>query len=275
MQGIKNTALACLLGLGMASSGWAGGIPTYDAINYSQLFKQLDEMQQQGMQRLKQYDQVLAHYETQLENWAGLPTHIRDNLLANIEQDLKRIRDEMGPSLLGTLPKLDVESENYEDAVDAVLKTVLVPPPKEDEVQAILDGSSTLSEEHKLLILDQAIAHRTRYEAINDSLAMQSVANEGAKEREKRAEYIAKKVGTLGDNSEVQSLQLILMQNLIVMEQLEETIKGVNQTAVNVTAMERKMLTEVADYQMRDVQRAIHASKQVINNSGMTQWGSL
>lgn len=265
---------------GAATPGFCTGIPTVDVANLTQnltsylqqikefqeLLSQSTTMTNQYMQMIRDYQQVLREYNSYLRQVRSLKGMMDRNEWSRMMRTIKDVYGRSKKSIL--VQTMDPDSPTYEDDLNLVLgESGYVPrPPAEVEADA-----------RELGIWSDEYARQVRrdyenYEQMKDR--MRKVTGYEKQSDQRVNEDIpdhANTLDSLGDESELATMQAMAQQNLTIMRQLESQVKIQNQMLLNQENAEARRAAQAAEYRDKEMQRL--RNRKPTQLLGRDRWG--
>ncbi len=267
--------LAFIVGI-ISSSSFASGIPVVDVASnvqqitsyiqdladYAEQLNQLSVQSQQYSQMVQEY-QEYEHYLKQLEGIKHKFTNTEWN------QMMSQTFGSYGDGYLSNVPAMDSSSATFESDLDAILAKFgyLPEDPTEVENEAILNGINDTSR-----LVTEAQRNKAVFEKWRD-IQKQVVGNEKASNQRRAAiEKTNQMLSSLGDESDLATLQLIAIQNKIKLDQNESTARALNQILQQQSSIEAMEASRKAERMKKEQERLAKHRSNTTPLSGKDRW---
>lgn len=271
--------LAFVVGI-ISSNSFASGIPVVDVASnaqqitsyiqdladYAEQLNQLSVQSQQYSQMVQEYQQKLTEYEHYLKQLEGIK-HKFTNTEWN--QMMSQTFGSYGDSYLSNVPVMDSSSATFESDLDAIIAKFgyLPEDPAEVENEAILNGINDTSR-----LVTEAQRNKAIFEKWRD-IQKQVVGNEKASNQRRAAiEKTNQMLSSLGDESDLATLQLIAIQNKIKLDQNESTVRALNQILQQQSSIEAMEASRKAERMKKEQERLAKHRSNTTPLSGKDRW---
>lgn len=261
------------------NQGCCYGIPVFDTSNminqlrdllqqikqYQEAINQSTKLTQQYMQMIRDYQQVLRQYNHYLNQIKSVRHMISNRDWLRI---LRTIKYYYGKSKRSVIVKSDPESSNYESDMDTVLGQYGYVPRDPAEVEADARQLGIWTDQYGREVRKDW----EKYELYKDRLRMVNRnANESVERLKRTIPEHANTLNSLGDESDLATMQAIAAQNLTIMNQMESLVQIQNQTLLNMEMEQAERAAESAKWRDAEINRL--KNRQNTQLLGRDRWG--
>lgn len=272
----------CVLAVSRSQQVKAGGFPVVDISHiaqsitsylaqledYQEQLNQLGVMDNQYLQMLIEYEQTLQEYSHYLNQITGLANTISS---ADWESLLRQTLAYYGRGDFSTIPTLRVTTPTFSQDLDTILRQVHHLPREPEvvktDIQALTGQVPSASFEQGLQYNYQ------RYDKYKDVQAMVAQnADDGLMRRELIDRY-AIRVQSLGDESDLATMQLMASQNQLLFDQLEANNQILNQILQQQGTEEAERAARKAAMIDKEIARLERVTSRTTPLLGQDRWG--
>jgi uncharacterized phage infection (PIP) family protein YhgE len=276
-RSILSLVVACLLLVPAAAQ--SSGIPVYDASNminqvkdYLQQIKNYQEALNQGTTLTSQYLQMIRDYQQVLRQYQHYLNQIQSVRHMISDQDwlrlMRTINYYTGKCKRAVILESDPYSSTYEDDMNTVLSQYGHVPRHPSEVEADARSLGIWSDQYEREVREDW----ERYELMKDRLRM--VSN-NRRESETRLNEVLPKhsqvLDSLGDESDLATMQAMAAQNQTMMNQMESLIQIQNQMLLNMESEQARRAAVSAKWRETEMNRL--KNRKPTQLLGRDRWG--
>lgn len=268
-------------GMGNVRTAHAGGIPTIDIaaimqklisyltqlMEYSEAISNVSENAKQYAQMIRDYQQKLREYQHFLNQIASI-RHMISN------QDWQRLMQILnnyyGRSKRSVIMTMDINGGSYERDMDTVLGNYGYVPRDPQQVRGDAQRLQIWSPQYQQEVEQD---HET-FNLYKDRLRM--VSNNAARSRERQQNDIpalTQTLSSLGDESDLQTLQLMAAANITQIKQKEQELDMLNQQLAFAQNQEAILAAKRAKARNDELTRL--QNRQRVQTPGKNRWGNL
>ncbi len=275
----KLIVLLMIMGLFPLRAG-ASGIPVVDVASniqqithyiqvladYAEQLEQLATQTQQYVQMVQDYQQVMDEYTHYLNQLEG----IKDKFsAAEWAQIMAQTFNTYGNSPLSVIPTMDTASATYDDDVDVVMGQYGAVPQEEADVgaEALANGFTDVTR-----IVEQARRDRLAYETYKSIHREVSDNEKAAVLRRAALLEIGNAIDNLGDESDLATLQLLVNQTHIMLDQNEAGLMTSNQILQQQGYERWEELSRKAERAKKEQARLVKNRTTPMPSAGKDRW---
>lgn len=267
-------------GIGNVRTAHAGGIPTIDIaglmqkmISYlTQLMEYSEEISntasnaQQYAQMIKDYQQKLREYQHYLNQLQSIRHMISNQDWAIL---MGTIRNYYGRSKRSVVYTMDPDSKTYESDLGTVLGQYDYVPPDPNNVRSDAQNLGLWTPQYQREVEEDYRA----YNLYKDR--MRIVSNNARKNEQfqKEIETHAQIIESLGDESDLATLQEMATANVTIMKQNKALSQTMNQILMNQEQEEAKKAAKRAKARNDELNRL--KNRERVQTPGKNRWGKL
>jgi hypothetical protein len=272
------------VGLGGGSNvktAHAGGIPTIDIaaimqklISYLTQLMEYSEAINNVSENAKQYAQMIRDYQQKLREYQHYLNQIQSirHMISNEDwlRLMQTINNYYGRSKRSVIMTMDVNSGSYETDIDQVLGNYGYVPKDPTQVQSDAQSLNMWTPQYQREVeRDHEI-----FNAYKDRLRL--VSRNAARSRERQQQEIpalTQALSSLGDESDLQTLQLMAAENLTMIKQKEQELDILNQQLAFEQNKEAVAAAKRAKARHDELTRL--RNRQRVQTPGNNRWGKL
>lgn len=268
-------------GMSGPKSAHAGGIPTIDIaglmqklISYLTQLMEYSEAMGTASSNAQQYAQMIRDYQQKLREYQHYLAQLQSIRHMMSNQDwlllMRTIRNYYGRSKRSVIMTMDVNSGSYEQDVDTVLKNYGYVPRDPTQVQNDASSLNIWTDQYR----KEVEQDHEQFNLYKDRLRL--VSSNAARSRERQQDDIralSDSLDNLGDESDLQTLQLIAAENLTMIKQKEQELDMLNQQLLFQQNQEAQMAAKRAKARNDELQRL--RNRQNVQTPGNSRWGKL
>lgn len=267
--------------IGMVSSNvFASGIPVVDVASniqqitsyiqdiadYAEQLNQLSVQTQQYTQMMDDFSQTLTEYEHYLKQLEGIKDKFTN---AEWDQIMAQTLNTYGSGPMSVIPTMDTASATYDDDLDVVLANYGYIPENPNDVvnEATINGVGDTS---RLLV--QAQRNQAAFGKWRNVQKQVADNEKAALSRRQVMRKIGEKINSLGDESDLATLQLMANQSQIMMDQNEATARTLNQMLQQQSAVEAMEASRKAERMKKEQARLAKHRASTMPVAGKDRW---